>query len=223
VNILLVSATEFEVAPLIRVLCLGQTAPGFYSGKSNLHKFDCLITGIGSAATTYSLTKILQKSSYKLLVNAGVAGTYDPYMPVGSVVEVVADRFADFGIDDNGTFRDVYEESLVPVNTLPFLDGWIRNTNTLNSIGTLVKTTGITVNTVSGSQQRIDLMQQKYNPGVETMEGAAFFYVASQEKVQFHQIRAISNRVEPRNKKNWNISLAIQNLNSTLIDTFGSF
>ena len=38
------------------------------------------------------------------------------------------------------------------------------------------------------------------------MEGAAFFYVCLKEKVNFFQIRAISNFVEKRNKKNWEIN-----------------
>jgi futalosine hydrolase len=49
------------------------------------------------------------------------------------------------------------------------------------------------------------------------MEGAAVFYVAQQEKIPALQIRAISNLVEKRNKDNWDIPLAIKNLNEWLI------
>ena len=41
-----------------------------------------------------------------------------------------------------------------------------------------------------------------------------------QENVSFLQIRSISNYVEERNKDNWDIPIAIKNLNSTLIDIF---
>ena len=54
------------------------------------------------------------------------------------------------------------------------------------------------------------------------MEGAAFFYVCLQEKIPFLQIRSISNYVEKRNKSNWNIPLAIDNLNVVLLDIINS-
>ncbi len=48
------------------------------------------------------------------------------------------------------------------------------------------------------------------------MEGAAFFYACLMTQAPFLQIRAISNYVEPRNKDNWNIPLAIDRLNEVL-------
>jgi futalosine hydrolase len=48
------------------------------------------------------------------------------------------------------------------------------------------------------------------------MEGAAFAYVCAKMKVNAIQIRSISNQVEPRNRNNWNIPLAIKNLNEVL-------
>ena len=48
------------------------------------------------------------------------------------------------------------------------------------------------------------------------MEGAAFFYICSGEKIPFLALRSISNRVEPRNKNNWNIPLALDNLSEKL-------
>ena len=38
------------------------------------------------------------------------------------------------------------------------------------------------------------------------------------EQVKFLQIRSISNYVETRNRENWNIPLAIQNLNQVLTE-----
>ena len=46
------------------------------------------------------------------------------------------------------------------------------------------------------------------------MEGAAVFKVCSKFGVSCVQIRAISNIVEKRNKANWNMPLAIHNLNN---------
>ena len=57
----------------------------------------------------------------------------------------------------------------------------------------------------------------KFNPDIETMEGASFMYVCLNEGVNFIQLRAISNYIEKRNKQNWNINLAIENINNLLI------
>jgi futalosine hydrolase len=48
------------------------------------------------------------------------------------------------------------------------------------------------------------------------MEGAAFFYVCSKEKIPFLALRSVSNRVEPRDKEKWNIHLALDNLSEKL-------
>ena len=54
------------------------------------------------------------------------------------------------------------------------------------------------------------------------MEGASFFYACEQAGILGIQIRSISNMVERRNKDNWQIGLAIKNLNDTLIQLFNS-
>ena len=46
------------------------------------------------------------------------------------------------------------------------------------------------------------------------MEGAACFMACEQFDIPCIQIRAISNKVEKRNTENWNLDLAISNLNT---------
>jgi len=87
-------------------------------------------------------------------------------------------------------------------------------------ISKLKQVKAITVNTSSGSEVTIERLRGKYNPDIETMEGATFFYICSKEKIPFLAIRSISNRVEPRNKDKWNIPLALNNLSEKLIDFF---
>jgi futalosine hydrolase len=50
------------------------------------------------------------------------------------------------------------------------------------------------------------------------MEGAAFFYACRQFNIPCLQIRAVSNYVEKRNRDNWDIPLAIKNLNNFAIE-----
>jgi futalosine hydrolase len=50
------------------------------------------------------------------------------------------------------------------------------------------------------------------------MEGAAVFYTCNIMNTPSIQIRSVSNHIEPRNKANWNIPLAIKALNDYLIE-----
>ena len=72
------------------------------------------------------------------------------------------------------------------------------------------------MNTVHGNMASIEKVIKKYKPEIESMEGAAFFYVCEKENIPSIQLRAISNYVERRNKDNWNIPLALQNLKLAL-------
>ena len=70
--------------------------------------------------------------------------------------------------------------------------------------------------TVTGSEASLKLLQKTYNADSESMEGAAVFYVANQFKIPALQIRAISNYVEPRNRDNWKIKEALDALTSVV-------
>jgi futalosine hydrolase len=52
----------------------------------------------------------------------------------------------------------------------------------------------------------------KYGPSVESMEGAAFFYVCRLQQVNCIQVRAVSNMVKARDRKSWKTSEAIDAL-----------
>jgi futalosine hydrolase len=80
----------------------------------------------------------------------------------------------------------------------------------------LTKVRAITVNTCSGSVPTIEKLKNKFNPDIETMEGATFFYICAREKIPFLSVRAISNKVEPRNRDSWDIPLALKNLTEKL-------
>ena len=86
----------------------------------------------------------------------------------------------------------------------------------------LAEVKAITVNTVHGDAESIAQTIDRFKPQIESMEGAAFFFACQQSQVTGIQIRAISNKVERRNRANWEIELAIKNLNNMLIQLFNS-
>jgi len=81
----------------------------------------------------------------------------------------------------------------------------------------LKKATGISVNEITTDKKKVNLYRKSFNPVVESMEGAALHYVSLMEKIPFIQIRSISNYIAERNKCNWNMKEAVENLNKELI------
>ena len=73
-----------------------------------------------------------------------------------------------------------------------------------------------TVDFITDSQELNGSVYTKYSPDIESMEGAAFHYVALLEEVPFIQVRSISNVVGERDKKNWKMDEAISALNKAL-------
>jgi futalosine hydrolase len=219
-NILIVAATIQEIKPFVKHCKMKEVEPNLWNGKLRQHHVHCLICGIGMVATTYHLTKAVSKESFHLILNAGIAGSFSEDISRGDIVEVTSEQFADFGIDNRGIYHTVFEANFMDSNLPPFSNGILINPVKHSFTNHLLKVTGITVNTTTGSEERIKRIREKFNPVIENMEGAAVFYVALQQSIPFTEIRSVSNFVEPRNRNNWNISLAIENLNSTLIGIF---
>lgn len=207
-KILLVAATSAEIAPLLTKHFLGQNTDSFILGK---HQVNVLITGVGMVSTAFALGQELTRNGYDLAINAGIGGSFDRDIPLGKVLHISDDTFAELGAEDAHGFIAIdtlgfgtqYTQALAPAIPLPFLE-------------TIQKASAITVNKVHGLASSIAATTSKYHVQVESMEGAAFFYACAQVELASIQLRAISNWVEPRNRDAWNIPLAIANLNKSI-------
>ncbi|MBN2666510.1 MAG: futalosine hydrolase [Bacteroidales bacterium] len=178
-----------------------------------------VVTGVGAVATAWTLTRYLCGEHLPdLAVNIGIAGSFNSDIPPGDVVMPVTDCFADSGVEDNSGFLSLPEAGLQDPDELPFRSGKIIAQNRFVSAAseTLRPVSAITVNTATGSLHTISRLSGKYHPDIETMEGAAFFYVCSRENIPFMALRAVSNMVEPRDREKWNIGVALANLSVKL-------
>lgn len=195
--LLIVAATREEILPSIPLL--------------EAMNISYLITGVGLIATAHSLTRSLSKNSYTLIVNVGIAGSFDKKRKLGDTVLIHKDTISELGAEDGGQF--------IPIDTLGFGTAAWNSSQVPSLHVNLEKVESISVNTVHGNEKSIQLIQERYPDVVlESMEGAAVFYVSAQENVPAIQIRSISNYIEHRNKDTWNIPLAIANLNSWLCE-----
>lgn len=207
-NILVIAATAKEINPFIELTRTG----GF---KNNV---DILISGIGLTTSTYHLTKQLALKKYGLVVQAGVAGSFNLKIPLGSVVAVKQDTIADQSVVELQKLKTLFDLKLVPQDQYPYKKGWLINPNREILKKTKLKIVkGISVNQITTSKQMIKFYRDVFDPATESMEGAALHYVCLMEKIPFIQIRSISNYIGERNKKKWDMMISIVNLNKALI------
>ncbi len=189
-------------------------------------KISVVITGVGLVQTSFRLTRFLgNRTTLDGLIQAGIGGVYAHRFALGEVVEIIQEQFGDIGAEDNQqTFVDIAELGFQERNEPPFEAGVLHQKNNLadifSPIKQLKKAVGNSVNKVNGHTDNIARLLKKYPAiEVESMEGAAFFYVCRQFELPFLQVRAISNDVEARNRAAWQIGLAVKNLNTVLIDS----
>jgi futalosine hydrolase len=218
VKLLIVTATSSEAGVLKNISGMISVPGGYHYG---IYEINLLVAGVGSISTAWALKQwISMNGKPDIAINAGIAGSYRDELIIGDVVMPVTDCFADAGIEDGGNFLTLAEAGLISANEFPFREGKLYSDNMYtNKIKSILKPVrAITVNTVTGSESSREKLVKKFNPDIETMEGATFFYICSREKVPFLALRSISNKIEARNKNNWNIPLALNNLSEKLIE-----
>jgi futalosine hydrolase len=183
---------------------------------------DILVTGHGSVFMAYHLTKTLNAHNYDLAINAGIAGSFDYFLELGFVVNVIQDQFADLGFEEKDSFFTLSEKELLNEDSFPFTGELLRSLGNfeIDVVESLIPVKAITVNTLHGRQENIQRVKKRFKCDIETMAGAAFFYVCLMEKVPFLQIRSISYFIEIPKVDNWNLQLASGNLTATILDLF---
>jgi futalosine hydrolase len=92
---------------------------------------------------------------------------------------------------------------------------YINNLHLLNKLP-YKQVKAITVSTVTDDANTILRVQQKWTADIETMEGAALHYVCQHQQTSYLQLRSISNVVGVRDKSQWHLKEAIENLNTAL-------
>jgi len=200
----------------MQILLIAATAKEIEPFRTVNPDFDILITGVGVPATTYHLQKRLLQVGYDLVIQAGIAGTFNKDIELGQTVLVKQDCFGDLGIEEKENFSSLFENGFADSNEFPFENGWLINTNEVLNQSSLLPVKAVTVNKVSDSILQKQQLIKQFNADIESMEGAALHYVCLQENIPFIQIRSISNYVGERDKTSWKMQEAIENLHIEL-------
>lgn len=213
-NILIVAATSFEIAATVAYL---ETNWDNVSENKYQYKNICvevIYTGVGMTATALQLGMLMAKNSFDFALQLGIAGLYPTDKArLGDIFWIKKDLIADLGaMDANGTFLDLVALGLAKPNTTIF-----ENNVASSYFETILKlkdAVGATVNCISGDPNVIiNLPYEKESIILESMEGASFHMACLAHQIPYAQIRTISNWVALRDKSQWKIQLAIEQLN----------
>jgi futalosine hydrolase len=222
-QVLVVSATASEIKPLLQACGANAESVSKFSGYTfGKNEVDILITGVGMVHTSFYLGLTLQQKQYSLAVNAGICGSFNKQIEIGEVVNVVSDYFPEIGIEDGVEFKSLFDLDFLTPDEFPYSTGKLINESIYPGeiISKLRKVSGVTINTVHGKKETIEKFVQKHPVDIESMEGAAFLFACMNIGIPCLQLRSVSNFIEQRNISNWNIPLAVRNLNDILFKIF---
>ncbi|MEP6464815.1 MAG: futalosine hydrolase [Parafilimonas sp.] len=189
-----------------------------YTEKSKRFKINFHQSGVGMMSTLFSLTKLIMEEKPDLILQAGIAGCFDPSIELGKIVVINKEFDGNTGVEENGKWRDLFNLKLEKSNYPPYEKRALPNPqiDKLNLLKMKI-VTGVTVNEITTRKERIAQLIKKYEPVTESMEGAALHYVCRNTNTAFLQMRALSNYVGQRDKSKWMINEALDNLNASLI------
>jgi futalosine hydrolase len=153
-----------------------------------------------------------------LIIQAGIAGCFDSNIAMGKTFVVQEEILGNAGVEEDGKWKDIFELKLEKSSYPPFEkrrlpNQWEKEYNLLK----LPAVSSVTVNEITTNPVRIKQLLNKYNPTLESMEGAALHYVCRKCEIPFLQIRSVSNYVGERDKSRWKTTEALKNLNETLV------
>ena len=201
----------------------------FYTGRLGQSKIACVVSGIGETNASHAATALISSYLPSRVINFGIGGAYPTSgLKPGDIAVATKEIYADVGV--------LLEEGFHPMKliNIPLLTvGRRRYFNdfpadrglaeamlrTVRSRGSRAKA-GVfaTVSACTGTKERATELSKRLGAICENMEGAAVAHVSCRYGIPFSEIRGISNIVEDRDTKKWNIPLASGNCQHALIE-----
>ena len=224
---LLVTATEMEGKPLREALenlqrlefPLGQ----LYAGTLADQPLYLAHLGVAKVNTAAGLALAIHTLQPERVIQFGIGGAYvGSFLSVGMLAVAEREVHLDTGVMTAEGWQDM--ESLgFPLlrdfyNVFP-TDGAL--TRALAAQTGAVRCVFGTSETVTGSFDLAETLQRRFDLSVESMEGAAAAQVCLALGVPFAELRAVSNIVGERDKRAWNVPLAIRAVNQALLGFLG--
>jgi len=193
----------------------------YLQGKLGNRNIIVCTSGVGKINAAAASAVLIERHSPRLVINTGCAGAYiGSGLSIGNLAVASEEVLVDEGVIVPDGWRDLdYME-------LPSLDHCGRQHFNILSLSRhhsekamrLADFCGIflmcgrfsTVSTCSGTRQRGEELAGRWNVIAENMEGAAVAQVCLRYSIDCLEIRGISNMVEERDIKKWELIHAVE-------------
>ncbi len=177
--------------------------------------------GVGKINAAAATAVMIARFQPQLAINTGCAGAYlGSGLAVGDLVAACEEVLADDGVIIPAGWRDLSYMKLPSVgqegeecyNILPLSRSALEKARQLAERQNLILHSGrcATVSTCSGTAERGAEPAGRWNVVAESMEGAAVAQVCLRGGVECLEIRGISNMVEERDLKKWELARAVE-------------
>lgn len=188
--------------------------------EGELHKKHIIFAhcGVGKVNAAHSTTMILENHDIDLLILFGIGGAYTG--EIGDIVIAETENYGEEGVLTKEGWKSMeftgfslLKNGKEYYNTFPMdMDLAGLAVRVSKDCGFNVKSGNfITVSQCSGTRKTGVSIKARFNGICENMEGAAVAHICTFYGVPMIEIRGISNIIEDRELKNWNIPLAALN------------
>ena len=210
-TILIIAATEGELSPARELL--GDSA----------ENISFAATGAGKVSAAISTLELIRQLRPDWIIQLGCAGAYPGSgLGIADVAIASVEIFADEGVETPEGFLSMKDLELpqasrdgdlifneVPVD-FPTAETIQEIKSSLGHQSRIEAGRFCTVSLGSGTDAAARRAEKRWNPLVESMEGAAAALVAWRQRVRFSEIRGISNMTGNRNRESWKIAEACE-------------
>jgi futalosine hydrolase len=175
-------------------------------------------SGVGMLPSCFSILSLINEEKPDLIIQTGIAGCFKQDIPLGTVVTVKDEYLGDTGVEEYGEFKDLFDLNLQN-DSFPFQTKSLSNIHLpgLNYLQ-LKEVAAVTINEITTRRERIEQLKRKYQPAIESMEGASVHYCCLSKKIPFLQVRAVSNYIGERDKTKWNFRDSLGNLSNAIVE-----
>jgi futalosine hydrolase len=187
------------------------------------HRVLLCVGGMGKVNAAHAATLMIEKFNPRALIVFGVGGAYPSSgAKVGDIALASEEIAGDEGVLTLDGFKDteyigiplVQSDRARLYNRFPVSASNLRHARqVLSRSKTNVRLHAgafITLSTCTGTSLRAEALEMRYHGLCENMEGAAVAQVAELHGVPWLEVRGISNIVEDRDLKKWDIPVAAE-------------
>lgn len=184
--------------------------------------------GVGKVNSAHSATVLLEKYDVDVLVLFGIGGAYpDSGLKIGDIAVAECENYAEEGVMTKDGWSPM-EFTGFPLlkKDKEYYNNFPLDTKLAQIAVKASKDCGfgtkhgnfVTVSQCSGTRESGEIIRRRFDGLCENMEGAASAHICAMYGVPMVEVRGISNIIEDRDMKRWNIDRSALNCNKVIME-----